>query len=150
MTDDIGWKPVLEFCDHMLRAMAGAGLGWLLWEMNGPDWELRRLMPSGNLTDILWENWDYSGQLPVVGDSLKGRLRQRVRDYDSLGEVEPAGGVTHGRDGEWAVARIEQFSSFDSDRRIVVCYCSYQPISTDWQPLKRETPVADNRVSVEV
>lgn len=38
MTDDIGWKPVIEFCDHMVRASAGFGLGWLLWEMNGPDW----------------------------------------------------------------------------------------------------------------
>jgi len=38
MTDDIGWKPVLEFSDHMVRASAGFGLGWLLWQMNGPVW----------------------------------------------------------------------------------------------------------------
>lgn len=38
MTEDIGWKPIFEFSDHMLRALAGFGLGWLLWQMNGPDW----------------------------------------------------------------------------------------------------------------
>ena len=38
MTNDIGWKPVIEFGDHMVRASAGFGLGWLFWEMNGPDW----------------------------------------------------------------------------------------------------------------
>jgi len=119
---------------------------WIVFkadESNGPGWESRQLLPSGNLTDILWENWDYSGQLPAVGD--------RVRDYACLdATAEPAGGVTHGRDGEWAVARIEQFSSFDSDRRIVVCYCSYEPIASDWQSLQRGTPVADKLEMVEV
>jgi|GEM_PF-5398283 len=71
------------------------GETWIVFkadEMSSPGWEARRLMPSGNLMDILWENWDYGGQLPPVGE--------RVRDYALFGAVEPEDGVTHGRDGD--------------------------------------------------
>ena len=79
---------------------------WIVFkarDMNSSGWEKRQLMPSGNLTEILWENWDYSGQLPSIGD--------RVRDYACLETTVPAGGATHGRDGDWVVDRLEQFSS---------------------------------------
>ena len=38
MSEDIGWKPLLEFNDHMLRALAGFALGWLLWQLQSPEW----------------------------------------------------------------------------------------------------------------
>ncbi|MFB8788882.1 MAG: hypothetical protein U7123_08525 [Potamolinea sp.] len=50
----------------------------------------------------------------------------RTRDYTNL--EDPNNGITHGCDGDWVVERICQFSSPDTEQRIVVCYCSYQPI----------------------
>lgn len=93
--------------------------------------EERRLMPTGSLTDILAEAWDRSGRLPQVGD--------RLRDYTNLSN--PDNGITHGREGEWVVARMQQFSSCDTDTRIVVCYCQYQPSHQAWEPLRRGAPV---------
>ncbi len=109
---------------------------WIVFKADGmsaPGWEERQLLPSGALTDILAEEWDNSGQpkLPHVGD--------RVRDYANL--ADPGNGVTHGKDGDWVVTRMHQFSSFDTDVRIVVCYCEYQPIAPHWEPLHRGTSV---------
>lgn len=114
---------------------------WILFKTETSDaegWEDRSLMPSGNGTDLLWENWDYSGKLPVVGD--------RVREYR---QDETTGQIMDGKDADWIVSRVELFSSFDTDRRIMVCYCQYQPISSDWQPLKRGLPVSEmlNQIS---
>jgi hypothetical protein len=49
--------------------------------------------------------------------------------------------VTEGRDGDWVVVRVCQFASFDTDERIVVCYCQYEPINAQWQELRRGAPV---------
>ena len=46
---------------------------WIIYKtetMDAPDWEKRQLMPSGSLTDILGESWDFSGELPQAGDRL--------------------------------------------------------------------------------
>jgi hypothetical protein len=108
---------------------------WILYKADSRSaegWRERKLMPSGGLTNLLTECWDYSGShIPQVGD--------RIRDYANL--ADPGNGVTHGKDGDWVVTKIQQFSSFDTADRIVVCYCSYQPIEADWQPLKRGLPV---------
>ena len=106
---------------------------WIIYKpetMDAPDWEKRQLMPSGSLTDILGENWDFSGELPQVGD----RLREYLQDNDT-------GNVTHGKNGDWVVTRIHQFSSLEAEMRIVVCYCHFQPIETQWKPLQRGRPV---------
>lgn len=106
---------------------------WILFKAEPSDegWEDRKLMPSGSLTELLAENLDWSGELPQVGD--------RVREYANL--ADPGNGATHGRDGDWVVSKIHQFSSFDTEQRIVVCHCSYQPTSADWQALRRGAPV---------
>jgi hypothetical protein len=56
-------------------------------------------------------------------------------------EPETSSGITHGRDGDWVVTSINQFSSFDTNQRIVVCYCTYQPVTPDWEKLGRGAPV---------
>lgn len=107
---------------------------WIVYKaesMSSHGWEERRLMPSGGLTDILWENWNSSGDLPELGD--------RTRQYENLDE--PGNGVTHGKEGDWVVTRIHHFSSFDTDLRIVVCYCQYQPIEATWELLGQGAPV---------
>ncbi len=109
---------------------------WIIYKSNDPDdfgWEDRQLLPSGSLTSILSEEWHYSSnpEIPTVGD--------RVREYANLND--PGNGVTHGRDGEWEVVRVCQFASFDTDERIVVCYCQYQPIDAQWEKLERGIPV---------
>lgn len=107
---------------------------WIVFKadnMSSPGWENRKLMPSGVLTDLLAEEWDCSGKLPQVGD--------RVREYANLDD--PENGITHGRDGDWVVSKVQHFSSFDTDARIVVCYCSYQPVTANWEPLHRGLPV---------
>lgn len=106
---------------------------WILFKAETSDaegWEARQLLPAGSLTDILWENLDYSGKLPQVGD--------RVRQYRQDAET---GSVTHGKEGDWVVSYIHQFSSFDTDQRVVVCYCQYQPVGFEWQPIRRGQPV---------
>lgn len=103
---------------------------WIVYKaetMSSRDWEERKLLPSGGLTDILTESWDSSGVLPAVGD--------RVREYTNLADQD--NGITHGREGDWLINRIHQFSSFDTEQRIIVCYCSYQPVAPEWQELPR-------------
>lgn len=111
---------------------------WIVFKaetMDAPGWESRLLMPSESLTDLLAEEWDAATipRIPQIGD--------RVREYVNL--ADPSHGVTHGRDGDWIVTRIHHFSSFDTDQKIVVCYCAYQPVPAQWQELQRGAPVAD-------
>ena len=115
---------------------------WIVYKSTTPSahgWENRQLMPNGDLTNILAEEWDYSGRLPQVGD--------RVREYESL--KVPGDGATHGCDGNWVVSRIVEYSSFDVSDRIMVCYCDYSPIAREWEPLKRGAPV-DEMLAAEV
>ncbi len=105
---------------------------WIVFkanDMSAPGWEERKLLPFNSLTDILWENWDYSGKLPEIGS--------RIREY-----VEIASD-TYGRDGDWVVTQIHQFSSFDTNRRIVICNCEYQLITTHWEKLPRGLPITE-------
>ena len=110
---------------------------WIVYKtetMSASGWEERQLLPFGSITDILCEEWDSSGQLPTVGS--------RIRQYAAIEDPE-GGGITHGRDGDWVVTRTQQFSSFDTEERILVCYCSYQPIEANWEKLQRGAPVAE-------
>lgn len=100
--------------------------------LSAAGWESRKLMPDGRLTNLLWETIDYSGRLPASGD--------RIRNYQ---QDSASGLVTHGKDGDWVVTEIQHFSSFDTKDRIIVCYCQYQPIRTDWQPLQRGLPASE-------
>jgi hypothetical protein len=107
---------------------------WIIYKAS-PDaegWFDRRLS-DGSLTDIIAEELDWSGKMPKVGD--------RVRNYENL--ADPGNGATHGKDGDWVVTKILQFSNPDADFDIVVCRCDYQPISADWEELKRGKSVND-------
>jgi hypothetical protein len=108
---------------------------WIVYKadsMSDQGWEDRQLMPGGGLTDILEENWDWGNHpLPEIGS--------RTRDYTNL--ADPGNGVTHGKDGDWVVNRIQQFLDPDSGDRVVICYCDYQPITPQWQELRRGAPV---------
>lgn len=109
---------------------------WVVYKaesMDSQGWENRQLSPSGALTDILAEEWNSSETLPEIG--------KRVREYINL--QTPGDGITHGKDGDWFVSRIHHFSSFDTEQRILVCYCTYQPIASEWQALKRGDPVSE-------
>jgi hypothetical protein len=100
--------------------------------LSAPGWKDRVLQPAGHLTDTLAESFDYSGQPPLVGD----RVRDYLRD-------EATGHVTHARDGDWIVNRVECFSSFDTDIKIVLAYCSFQPVQTEWEPILRRQPLEE-------
>ena len=106
---------------------------WIIYKAadDAPGWEQRQLMPSGGLTDILSEELNYSGELPQVGD--------RVRAYENL--EDPGNGVTHGKDGDWVVSRIQHFSNFDTSDRIMICHCDYVPIEAQWEAIKRGAPI---------
>jgi hypothetical protein len=102
---------------------------WIVYKadsMSAEGWEERKLMPSGNGTDILWENWSYSDRLPALGS--------RIREYHS---DQSTSQITHGRDGDWIVNRVEKFSSHDTAMRIVICWCIYQPTACNWQRLNQ-------------
>lgn len=105
---------------------------WIIYKAADPNahgWETRCL-PHGGLTQILAEEHDWSGQLPQVGD--------RVRDYDNL--EDSGNGITHGKDGDWVVAEVQEFTSPTSPVKILVCLCSYQPIEPAWEELDRGAP----------
>ena len=106
---------------------------WIIYkaESDAHGWFERRLIPNGGLTDIIAEEWDYSGRPPKVGD--------RVREYANL--EDPGNGVTHGRDGDWVVSRIAEFASPNTNDRIIVCHCDYSPIESQWEELHRGAPV---------
>jgi len=94
-----------------------------------------RKLPMGGLTDILDEQLDYTekGSIPKVGD----RLRQFLRIPDLASERFPESS-THVRDGDWVVTRVESYSPKSHDcskREIVVCYCSFDPIISQLEPL---------------
>lgn len=106
---------------------------WIIFKAdsaNAPGWE-NRTLSSGGLTEILAEEWDWSGQLPQVGD--------RVRDYANL--VDPGNGITHGKDGDWVVSEVQEFASPATDMKIVVCVCRYQPVEPQWQEIARGAPI---------
>lgn len=109
---------------------------WIVYKtesMSAPGWEERQLMPRGGLTNILWENWTWeeNPEIPQVGD--------KTRDYENLSD--PGNGVTHGKDGDWVVTRVQQFSALDTDEQIVVCYCCYEPVTSDWEALQQSESV---------
>ena len=117
---------------------------WMVYKtesMRAPGWEQRQLMPRGSLTNILWENWTWeeNPEIPQVGD--------KTRDYKNLSD--PGNGVTHGKDGDWVVTRVQQFFASDTEERIVVCYCSYQPVTSDWEALQRGESVNQMLATVE-
>ncbi|MDY7002595.1 MAG: hypothetical protein SWX82_01110 [Cyanobacteriota bacterium] len=104
---------------------------WIVYKTenrNDYGWEDRMLMPRESLTNILWENWTYQEKptIPQIGD--------RTRNYKSESEN---GFTTHGRDGDWVVTRVEQFVNLDTDKKIFVCYCKYDPVEPKWSLINR-------------
>lgn len=109
---------------------------WIVFkveDLSAHGWQERKLMPSEALTSILAEEWDSSGKLPQVGD--------RLRNYANL--ADPGNGITHGKAADWIVTKVQHFASRDSETQIVICLCDYQPISAEWEPLKRGQPVTE-------
>jgi hypothetical protein len=103
---------------------------WIVYKtesMSDRDWEERMLMPRQSLTDILEENWsaEENPTIPQIGD--------RTRAY----KTDDKDAITHAREGDWVVTRVEKFASFDTDKRIVICYCKYAPIAPQWEKVPR-------------
>jgi hypothetical protein len=94
----------------------------------------RKLIPSGGLTDILSESWNWKDAAPAVGD--------RVREFTNL--ENPGKGVTHGKDGDWQVTDIHEFTSPTDETRIIIAHCQYAPIQSEWEALNRITPHLDS------
>lgn len=115
---------------------------WIIFhaEPNQPGWEERKL-PMGGLTDILNEQWDYSGRIPEVGE----RFRQFLR-IEEFVEPQYPQSSTHSREGDWVVTRIERYPSGNADcskREIVLCYCKFEPVLSALEPMGRGEPVAE-------
>lgn len=105
---------------------------WIIFKtqtLSAHGWEDRKLMPSGSITEILWENWNYSGTIPQVGD--------RVKAYAGLEDEDH---ITHEKDDDWVVSNVQHFTSPDTEQKIIVCQCEYQPVQAEWQELKRGAP----------
>ncbi|MEB3342589.1 hypothetical protein [Okeania sp.] len=106
---------------------------WIVYKTEGMSehgWEERILMPRQSLTDILEENWsaEENPTIPEIGD--------RTRAY----KTDDQDAITHAREGDWIVTRVEKFASFDTDTRIVICYCKYAPIAPQWEEVSRGAP----------
>ncbi len=106
---------------------------WILYKTEAGDahgWLDRMLMPSEDLTNILHQESWYTDAVPKVGD----------RVYDSKQDDD---GTTSARNGDWIIAKVHQFSSFDTEERIVVCYCTYAPITPEWETVERGAPASE-------
>jgi hypothetical protein len=106
---------------------------WIIYKAAdpiAPDWLQRHLLPSGSFTQILAEEHDWSGRLPQVGD--------RMRCYGNPND--PGDGVTHGKDSNWVVAEVQEFTSPTSPVKIVVCLCEFDLIAAEWEELNRVQP----------
>lgn len=91
----------------------------------------------GGLTNILDEQWDYTGKgnLPQVGD----RLRQFLR-IEEFADPQFPKSSTHVRDGDWVITQVERYIPADgeySKQAIVLCYCKFEPILSELEPLSR-------------
>ena len=111
---------------------------WIIFhaEPNQPGWENRKL-PMGGLTGILNEQWDYtgSGKIPAVGE----RFRQFLRVEEFVDPQYPKSS-THAREGDWVITRVEQYPSAArnfSKQEILVCYCKFEPVLSELEPLSR-------------
>lgn len=111
---------------------------WIIFhaEPNQPGWENRKLL-MGGLTGILNEQWDYtvSNKIPVVGE----RFRQFLRIEEFVDPQFPKSS-THAREGDWIITRIEQYPAADhnfSKQEIVICYCKFEPILSELEPIGR-------------
>jgi hypothetical protein len=111
---------------------------WIIFhaEPNQPGWENRKL-PMGGLTGILNEQWDYTGSdsLPIVGE----RFRQLLR-IEEFADPQFPKSSTHARNGDWVITRVEQYpaAAYNSSKQeIVVCYCKFEPLVSELEPLGR-------------
>lgn len=108
---------------------------WIVYKaqsLSAHGWKERMLIPSGGLTEILREAWNYSGKMPQAGD--------RVTEFHN----------GHYRQGDWVVTSVNHFSSPDIEEQIVVCYCEYSPIESPWMEAKRGKPVDEMLKAVEI
>lgn len=110
---------------------------WVIFKCqpNDPGWENRLLMPAGNCTQILHEEWWFSGDMPEVGD--------RPREYADLPNVEAGTTSTHGRDSDWLVTKVSHYTCPDDERDIVVCECVLAPIDDEWQEIPVGKPLTE-------
>lgn len=109
---------------------------WIVYkaeQMDAPGWEDRMLMPNESLTNILHEEWDAAGHAPIPA------LGDRPRIYANL--QDPGNGVTHGRDGDWVVTRVQTFANSETSEQVIICHCAYSPIPEQWEALHRGAPV---------
>lgn len=109
---------------------------WIVYKTEAtgaPGWEERLLMPRGSFTEILWETWTGAKEpkLPKIGD--------RTRDYRS----NQKGFTKDAKDGDWVVIRTELFTSPESETRIVMAYCQYEPIDVNWSEMRRGKSVEE-------
>jgi hypothetical protein len=116
---------------------------WIVYKtekMSDRGWEERMLMPRQSLTDILEENWsaEENPTIPKIGD--------RTRAY----KADDRDAITHAREGDWVVTRVERFASFDTDMRVVICYCKYDPIAPQWEQVPRGATANELLDAVEV
>ncbi len=111
---------------------------WIIFhaEPNQPGWENRKLT-TGGLTGILNEQWDYtqSDEIPQIGE----RFRQFLRIEEFVDPQFPQSS-THARDGDWVITRVERYPAASEDsskQEIVVCYCKFEPVPSELEPLGR-------------
>ena len=111
-------------------------------------WEHRKLTHTGALTGILAEYFDSSDSPPPhVGDRPKEFCRIEQADPEDFG------GSTHSRPGDWVVTQVDSFVQASNEtkyRTVIICYCEYDPIESDWRPIRKGKPVAELLAEQEV
>ncbi len=109
---------------------------WVIYKAStddAPGWQERLLMPSGSLTSILSEEFWYNEKLPQVGD--------RVYESRRVGDEVEA------RNGDWVVNEVEIFPRRDGSQ-LVICHCTYVPVTPQWERVERGAPIPVEVVAV--
>lgn len=107
--------------------------------LNAPEWEGRTLQPSGALTDILSQHFDYSIK-PAPGPGY--RLLEFKHDPESA-TFDHQGSATHHRESPWRVARVDEYvgnTGQEEMAELLIAYCDYAPLPEEENPWVEMAP----------
>lgn len=108
-------------------------------DSSAPGWEARTLEPSGSLTDLLAQHFDYSnGSAPEVGYRLP-----EFKHDDVAATFDHRGGVTHQRLSAWCVSRVDEYvgnTGQEAMDDVVIVYCAYEPLPENENPWVETAP----------
>lgn len=103
-----------------------------------PGWE-KRFDSIGSGTYLLHEEMDYSSNRTIL------------KIGDLLGESKrfPDGEIYH-RQSDWAIVKVQRYPAVGEDcdwDEIVLCYCQFEPIESQWERVQTLEEIVAEQVA---